>query len=130
MNNMIRLKDKLINKNSIYYILEKIYSVDTVDTRFYELIFVTKTNNYVVSYNSHEEMLKEIRKLKQVGFTQIGEQYINLDKVVCIDSFSEDTDDYLLVMFEDDLERTFNLKTFGYSPEEIVDDIMLGSKYL
>lgn len=130
MNNMIRLKDKLINKNSIYYILEKIYSVDTVDTRFYELIFVTKTNNYVVSYNSHEEMLKEIRKLKQVGFTQIEEQYINLDKVVYIDSFSEDTDDYLLVMFEDDLERTFNLKTFGYSPEEIMDDIMLGSKYL
>ena len=130
MNNMIRLKDKLINKNSIYYILEKIYSVDTIDTRFYELIFVTKTNNYIVSYNSHEEMLKEIRKLKQVGFTQIEEQYINLDKVVCIDSFSEDTDDYLLVMFEDDLERTFNLKTFGYSPEEIMDDIMLGSKYL
>lgn len=130
MNNMIRLKDKLINKNSIYYILEKIYSVDTVDTRFYELIFVTKTNNYVVSYNSHEEMLKEIRKLKQVGFTQIEKQYINLDKVVCINSFSEDTDDYLLVMLEDDLERTFNLKTFGYSPEEIMDDIMLGSKYL
>lgn len=130
MNNMIRLKDKLINKNSIYYILEKIYSVDTVDTCFYELIFVTKTNNYVVSYNSHEEMLKEIRKLKQVGFTQIEKQYINLDKVVCINSFSEDTDDYLLVMFEDDLERTFNLKTFGYSPEEIMDDIMLGSKYL
>ena len=130
MNNMIKFNDKLINKNSIYYILEKIYSIDTVDTRFYELVFITKTNNYVVSYNSHEEMLKEIRKLKQVGFTQIGEQYINLDKVVCINSFSEDTDDYLLVMFEDDLERTFNLKTFGYSPEEIMDDIMLGSKYL
>ena len=131
MNNMIRLKDKLINKNYIYYIEEMI--------EIHDLVIITSClDRYIISYDSKEELIEDVKRLRQIGLKEIEYHLINLDNVICIESYKDkvkgEEKDFMQIMFCNNASQPLAFELKGLvseldEPGDIMDDIMIGSKY-
>lgn len=131
MNNMIRLKDKVINKDHIFYIEEMVEIKDL-------MVISSCLDRYIISYDSKEELLEDVSKLRKIGFKEIEYHLFNLDNVTCIefykDKVKDEEKDFVQVMFCNNAAQplSFELKELMYEldePGDILDDIMLDSKY-
>lgn len=131
MNNMIRLKDKVINKDHIFYIEEMVEIKDL-------MVISSCLDRYIISYDSKEELLEDVSKLRKIGFKEIEYHLFNLDNVTCIefykDKVKDEEKDFAQVMFCNNAAQplSFELKELMYEldePGDILDDIMLDSKY-
>lgn len=131
MNNMIRLKDKVINKDHIFYIEEMVEIKDL-------MIISSCLDKYIISYDSKEELLEDVNKLRKIGFKEIEYYLFNLDNVTCIEFYKDkvkgEEKDFAQVIFCNNTAQplSFELKELMYEldePGDILDDIMLDSKY-
>ena len=64
MNSMIRLKDKVINKDHIFYVEEMVEIKDL-------MVISSCLDKYIIPYDSKEELLEDVKKLRQIGFKEI-----------------------------------------------------------
>lgn len=133
MNNMIRFKDKLINKDYIYYIEEH--------WDFQELHIISSClNKFIISYKDKEEFMTEIKYLRKfVGLYEMERLLLNLDNIVGIETYK----DKVLKKEKDFMQITFcnnNIQPLIYEleglmyeldePGDIMDDIILRFKIL
>ena len=131
MNNMIRLKDKVINKDHIFYIEEMVEIKDL-------MIISSCLDRYIISYDSKEELLEDVNKLRKIGFKEIEYHLFNLDNVTCIEFYKDkvkgEEKDFAQVMFCNNASQPLSFELKGLiseldEPGDILDDIMLDSKY-
>ena len=124
MNSMIRLKDKVINKDHIFYVEEMVEIKDL-------MVISSCLDKYIIPYDSKEELLEDVKKLRQIGFKEI-------DNVICIefykDKVKEEEKDFVQITFCNNTSQPLSFELKGLvseldEPGDILDDIMLDSKY-
>lgn len=131
MNSMIRFKDKVINKDHIFYIKEMVEIQDLI-------VISSCLDRNIISYDSKEELLEDVKKLKRIGFKEIEYHLFNLDNVICIESYKDkvkgEEKDFIQVTFCNNASQPLAFELEGLvseldEPGDIMDDIMIGSKY-
>ena len=128
MNNMIRFKDKLINKNYIYYIEEH--------WDFQELHIISSClDKFIISYRDKEEFITGIKYLKKlVGLYEVERLLLNLDNIIGIETYKDkvlkEEKDFIQITFCNNKVQPLVYELEGLvseldEPGDIMDDIML-----